>query len=243
MRKLIILSFLVMLLPFGTIVAQDNDRCDVDSIHASVEAVWRQYELRQGTDIDTASALASVIELQTRLNGIVAGCEEEEPAEEGEPDAETAALLNDLQQGGYVLYVRHTHTDRSRGDTDLSSCETQRILSEQGRDEARMINDYWEELDIPVSRLISTEYCRTQQTAELAFGQPEIINRTELFEQLPSLLASEPESGTNWLIVAHIGTLEGATGLTVGVDVPFNEGDTRIALEDWELLAAAAEAE
>ena len=129
----------------------------------------------------------------------------------------------------------------------------QRNLSDLGRDQARAIHAEYVVVDIPVSRLISTEYCRTHETAVLAFGQPEIITRVDLTAQLVELLGMQPESGTNWIIVAHIGTLEGA----VGLPTTFEEGDSliyrptgdgefefhaRIGLNDWSLLAEIATA-
>lgn len=138
-------------------------------------------------------------------------------------------ILNMLSPGGYTVYVRHTHTDRIRGDTDLTDCNKQRLLSEQGREEARNISEAFQQLDFPIGRLISTEYCRTKETTELAFGNDyEIITRADLFEQLATLLGTPPAAGTNTFIVAHIGTLEGATGIKTGRSTPFGEGDAII---------------
>jgi phosphohistidine phosphatase SixA len=261
MKRLTLLGLLILivslLLPANPVLAQDGDEengpCAVATIHAGIDAAIAQYELRRGADGSGEAAINSAELLQLAIDRVIEDCEAQLEAERLELAKE---LLVDLRAGGYVLYVRHTHTDRSRGDTDLSSCDTQRILSERGRDEARMIAGYWEGLEIPVSRLVSTEYCRTRETAELAFGDPEIIERSRLRATLENELATEPAPGTNTMIVAHIGTLEGATGLVVGVDVTFNEGDTLvfeplgdgqyavygyIGLDDWELLARAAE--
>jgi len=140
-------------------------------------------------------------------------------------------ILQMLSPGGYTVYVRHTHTDRIRGDTDLTDCNKQRLLSEQGREEARNIAESFQKLNFPVGRLISTEYCRTKETTELAFSKDadyEIITRADLAAQLSTLLGTPPASGTNTFIVAHIGTLEGATGIKTGRSVPFGEGDAII---------------
>ncbi|MEM7115843.1 MAG: hypothetical protein AAF614_25605, partial [Chloroflexota bacterium] len=169
------------------------------------------------------------------------------------PD-ELADLYAKLQEGGYVVYVRHTHTDRSRGDTDtsLGRCETQRILSDRGRDEAFLIRNAYQQLGLPVSQIISTQYCRTLETAVLAFGVPQVILRSDLHAILPQLLATQPANGTNVLIVAHIGTIRDR----VGLDDTFEEGDSlvyrptgdgnfefvgRIGLYDWPVLATLSE--
>lgn len=228
--------------------AQDpNDPCSPENVHLRVDRAITNYETFSPSDSDPLAALESLETLQTSLNEIYEECDAALQLAEVE---NAMALLEMLNEGGYVLYVRHTHTDRSQSDTDLSSCETQRNLSDEGREQARtQIAPYYEELDLPVSRLISTEYCRTLETAQLAFGEPEIITRTELTETLDVLFATPPEDGTNVIIVAHIGTLQTVTGLT---DAPFAEGDTlifaplgddgyelvgHIALADWEFLA------
>ena len=138
-------------------------------------------------------------------------------------------ILHMLSTGGYTVYVRHTHTDRIRGDTDLTDCNKQRLLSEQGREEAKNINESFQQLNFPVGRLISTEYCRTKETTELAFHEDyEIISRNDLAAQLTTLLGTPPATGTNTFIVAHIGTLEGATGIKTSRNIPFGEGDSII---------------
>ena len=142
---------------------------------------------------------------------------------------EATNILHMLSTGGYTIYVRHTHTERIRGDTDLTDCNKQRLLSEQGRDEARAINTAFTQLDIPIGRLISTEYCRTKETTELAFGDDyEVIARASLYTQLTTLLGTPPATGTNTFIVAHIGTLQEATGIKTGNSIPFGEGDAII---------------
>ena len=173
------------------------------------------------------------------------------PSVSGTTDpAELSDLLEKLYEGGYVIYVRHTHTDRSRGDTDVSlgKCDEQRILSDRGRDEALLIRNAYQQLDLPVSRLISTQYCRTLETAILAFGVPEVVLRSELSDRLEVALATVPDAGTNAIIVAHIGTIRNA----IGLDDTFEEGDSliyrpdgsggfefvgRIGLYDWPILA------
>lgn len=195
----------------------------------------------------------ALLDLNKWVNVITA-----EIAAECQPDnfelsdpAELESLLNKLYEGGYVIYVRHTHTDRSRGDTDVSlgSCETQRILSERGRDEALMIRNAYDQLELPISKITSTQYCRTLETAILAFDVPFVVSRTELRETLGEVLATEPESGTNTIVVAHIGTLRNWRDL----DDTFEEGDSfvyrptgdgnyefvgRIGLYDWPVMAA-----
>ncbi len=246
--RMVVLFAILMTMGSGVAIAQDpDDPCSPENIRLRVERAMTNYETFSPSDADTVDALATLATLQDGLDAIYSDCS---AAIEAVAQDEAVALLDMLYEGGYVLYVRHTHTDRTQSDTDLSSCETQRNLSDQGREEAStLIAPYYEELGLPVSRLISTEYCRTRETAELGFGDPEIITRTDLTNTLADLLATAPDDGTNVVIVAHIGTLQSVTGLT---EVPFAEGDTlifaplgedgyelvgRIDLADWAFLA------
>ena len=92
------------------------------------------------------------------------------------------AVLERLRRGGYVLAFRHAATDFSMTDTtrDLRDCSRQRNLSAQGRRQARTIGISFRRLGIPVGRVLASPYCRTRQTARLAFGRaspsPDLIS-------------------------------------------------------------------
>lgn len=175
---------------------------------------------------------------------------------------EAKNIVNMLSAGGYTVYVRHAHTDHSRQDSDPTDCNKQRLLSGQGIQDASKIGLIFSStLRFPVDRLISTEYCRTKDTARLAFGnafgagnEVEIINREDLFGELASLFSTPPAYGNNNIIVAHTGVLKQATGLRTGIDVQFEEGDSlvfkpvsggsyelvaSIGLGDWPVLSKA----
>ncbi len=175
---------------------------------------------------------------------------------------EARNIVNMLSAGGYTVYVRHTHTDHSRQDSDPTDCNLQRLLSGQGIQDASNIGRIFSSsLRFPIDRLISTEYCRTKDTARLAFGnafgtgnEVEIIKREDLFTELATLLGTPPAQGNNNFIVAHTGVLKTATGLRLGVDVQFEEGDAlvfkpvyggsyelvaSIGLDDWPRLSEA----
>ena len=109
---------------------------------------------------------------------------------------------------------------------------------------------------MPVGDIISTEYCRTRETAQLAFGEPMIMEKEQLVSELESWLSIEPIEGTNTIIVGHVDLLEDATGIRIPEDMRFNEGDalvylplggpmgdqgyelvTRISFQNWSDLA------
>lgn len=82
-------------------------------------------------------------------------------------------LWNKLQSGGYVLLMRHASTDPGLGDPPefrLGDCATQRNLSAAGRDEARRSGRQFAERGIAISAVLSSRWCRSLDTAQLAFG-------------------------------------------------------------------------
>lgn len=173
-----------------------------------------------------------------------------EPSAPGAADAATpeivpetlegVGLVEALRAGGFVIYVRHAATDFSQEDTDrqnLEDCSTQRNLSDAGRADARRIGEGFAALGIPVGEVLGSEYCRTRQTAELAFGRvTPTTDLTSVFAaaetgvdeeriaDLRRLLATAPEPGTNTVLVGHQANLEGATGVVI------DEGEAAIFL-------------
>jgi phosphohistidine phosphatase SixA len=141
------------------------------------------------------------------------------------------ALVTALRSGGYVIYFRHARTDFSMPDTDranLADCSTQRNLSDEGRADARAIGAAIRALRIPIGAVLSSEYCRTRETAELAFGRVETTRdltsrasttspeeEAERIEALRRLLATPPAPGTNTVLVGHQFNLQDATGVTI----------------------------
>jgi len=74
-----------------------------------------------------------------------------------------------------VLYFRHAATDSGGVDSieSLGNCAAQRNLSEQGRTDSRAIGRGFGQSEIPVGRVLASPFCRTLDTARLAFGRAE----------------------------------------------------------------------
>lgn len=138
------------------------------------------------------------------------------------------ARLDDLRRGGLVLYFRHAATEREGPDEsgiDLERCETQRNLSEEGRDQAQRIGAAVRALGIPIGEVVTSPFCRCKETAELAFGDYRTsrdlyfamdvapAERERLSGMLRDMLSQQPEPGTNSVIVAHTANLKEAAGL------------------------------
>jgi Histidine phosphatase superfamily (branch 1) len=174
------------------------------------------------------------------------------------------ALTRALQAGGLVLVLRHTATDFSTPDeepVDLTDCATQRNLSQQGRADARAIGRGLRRLDLRVSAVLTSAFCRTRETARLAFGRaqvtPALLNTIRAahdarwraqMRAVRRLFGTRPTPGSVKVLVTHGVVVSDATGLTL------EEGETlvlrpldsnrfrllgRILPREWRILAAA----
>lgn len=146
------------------------------------------------------------------------------------------ALVEALSKGGYVIYMRHTKTERRQKDRDhlgdLSDCSNQRNLSAAGRKQARDIGQSFNVLGIEVGGVLSSPYCRAYDTAQIAFGKgkkhdnlryltfqpPE--QAKESTKWLRRQLATVPPRGKNNVLIAHTANLKDGLGLW-----PKNAGD------------------
>ena len=130
--------------------------------------------------------------------------------------AQPPDLVERLRAGGYVLYVRHASTDFSRNDaamTSYSDCASQRNLTDKGRAEARAIGEHVKRLRIPIGSVLASPFCRTMETARLAFGKAEAMSevrggpiRTDdpaRYAPLRKLLSTPVPRGENLVISSH----------------------------------------
>ena len=106
------------------------------------------------------------------------------------PAPASEAAWQARREGGTVALLRHA---RAPGTGDppgfrLEDCSTQRNLSAEGREQARAIGDGFRARRIPVVRALSSRWCRSLDTARLAFG-----DRTEPFPPLDSFFSERDQ--------------------------------------------------
>jgi phosphohistidine phosphatase SixA len=140
------------------------------------------------------------------------------------------SLVSALRDGGHVIYLRHTKTVKDWGDQvspalDLSDCNTQRRLSTEGKADAKVIGEGIKAAGIPVGDVISSDYCRAYNTADLAFGtytKNSKLNFLPCVECTPEdykeyatrvspLMSAKPEAGKNTILVGHDDPFQGVT--------------------------------
>ena len=140
-------------------------------------------------------------------------------------------LTRNLRAGGLVVVLRHAATDFSKPDQNpvvVADCATQRNLSAQGRADARTVGRGVRRLGLPVGQVFSSVYCRTLETARLAFGRatvhPALLNtiaaehdaawRTQI-RNARRLLGTKPAPGKLTVLVTHNIVVQETTGQTL----------------------------
>ena len=159
---------------------------------------------------------------------LLTGCASvEAPEPEGPLTGER--LVEALRDGGYVVFLRHAATSPGKDaePVAIEDCATQRKLSDEGRQQATDLGDAFSDLDIPIDRVLASPYCRTLDTATLAFGDG--VEKEEALLPLPGtgapgqeegieaakqLVADKPAKGKNTVLVSHVNVIEPVTGAT-----------------------------
>ena len=87
-------------------------------------------------------------------------------------------VLEYLKKGNNLIFIRHAYAPGS-GDPDnfdIYDCSTQRNLSKLGRKQSKKIGNFFEKNKIPIEQVITSEWCRCKETAQIAFGKFETKN-------------------------------------------------------------------
>ncbi|WP_370043429.1 histidine phosphatase family protein [Lysinibacillus sp. RC79] len=180
------------------------------------------------------------------------------------------SILDLLKKGGFILYARHGEATVGVDQPYLNfqDCSTQRNLSEVGRREAIYFGQMLRYLQIPISSLIvASPFCRTIETAKLAFpyayiqidplgyeiyklgGNIPIVEKTNILSNLQSVLERKPPQGMNQVIIAHsfpegvgLGRISNIGMVIVKPNGPGNgyEIIKKLTLEDLSLLGSSS---
>jgi phosphohistidine phosphatase SixA len=129
-----------------------------------------------------------------------------------------------LRDGEHVVLLRHAMAPGAAdpGNFDIGKCSTQRNLSDRGKQQARKIGALFAARAAPTERVLTSRYCRTKETARLAFGgaeefaplDPPAVDEKARKEQIEAILQQVRDySGSgNLVLVTHLETIEALTG-------------------------------
>ena len=94
-----------------------------------------------------------------------------------------------LKQGGYVILMRHAPVDTMTHSThpraDFENCVGQNNLSPLGQQEAARMGRAFKKKRIPIGEVLTSPFCRTQDTGRIAFGKTQVWDALELQTSLP----------------------------------------------------------
>ena len=143
---------------------------------------------------------------------------------------------NEIMKGGYILHFRHAERDKwidvqmydaiesdihQNGDNESRYAENDYFanavcLNERGKIQARAMGESLNHIGLPIGNVISSVSCRARQTAELAFGGYEKMerilvhrgpyneNEKERVKKLKDLYQNLIiENGTNTIVSSH----------------------------------------
>jgi phosphohistidine phosphatase SixA len=169
------------------------------------------------------------------------------------------ALVKALQQGGYVIVMRHAASPRTvpdRAAANPDNLTPERQLDQEGRASATSMGRAVRELKIPIGEVYTSPTYRAVETVKYAeLGTPKKVE--ELGDNGRSMaggtsgqaawlqkLVNEPRKGTNVIAVTHSPNLTGAfpkeaTGVADGEALIFGANSqmvARVKIDEWETL-------
>jgi Histidine phosphatase superfamily (branch 1) len=136
-------------------------------------------------------------------------------------------LWDQLKKGGYIILMRNTVVDEGLGDPKgykVADCATQLNLNDKSRAEAKKIGEEFKRRKIPIKQVLTSAFCRTKETAQLAFGKGDVWEPLNSFYDKPDRKSEQtrmlhqrmehpPNDGTNLVLVTHGYNIVSATGL------------------------------
>jgi phosphohistidine phosphatase SixA len=158
---------------------------------------------------------------------------------------DASALWAELRQQGRVALVRHAATSGGVGDPPgfrLDDCASQRNLTERGRADARALGEHFRRHAVDVGKVLSSQWCRCRETAELmALGPietaPTFNNAFILRDRVDALTVGARAVIAAWsgpralVVVTHGANIRPLTGTDPG------EGGLMVVVPDRALAA------
>lgn len=143
------------------------------------------------------------------------------------PASATDAGWAALREGGHVVLLRHAFISGNTepANFDIEKCNTQRNLSERGRQQARKLGALFGARAARIEKVLSSRYCRSLDTARIAFGsQPEIFDALNQLSEDPDERSQQKQavleiirnfSGSELLVlVSHLENIREITGVS-----------------------------
>jgi len=143
-----------------------------------------------------------------------------------------------LKQGGKVVLMRHAAVDRGSGNPALQTpgdCSKELNLSKLGREQAKRVGEIFRARGIFIGEVLVSPYCRTMDTARLAFGS---VKPSEALRLIEGIGAQEVER-INAQAMKLIGGYKGKANLVLVTHQPNVEAIALESLENADMLVLA----
>ena len=175
-----------------------------------------------------------------------------------------AALVKALQQGGYVIVMRHASSPQAVPDTEHANADNvkrERQLDAAGRESATAMGQALRDLKIPLGEVLTSPTYRVQETVKYAgIANPQLVEQLGDTGQsmaavadtaaawLRDRSAQRPAAGTNTVIITHLPNI---TRAFAELGPQFAEGESailrpagngqaqviaRVRIEEWPTL-------
>jgi phosphohistidine phosphatase SixA len=139
---------------------------------------------------------------------------------------ETGQLWGALAKGGHVALMRHALAPGGGDPSNfrIGDCGTQRNLDDTGRAQARRAGEAFRQNRVRVARVLSSQWCRSRETAELlGLGPVETLSALDSLHGRPEqedaqmqamrrFLDDLPAGGPSVVLVSHQATIAALTG-------------------------------
>ena len=179
-----------------------------------------------------------------------------------------AVIVDGLRTGGHVIVLRHGATVSTQADTDPlnpKNIKKQRQLNPQGEAAARAFGDAVKALNLPIGKVVTSQFNRAYRTALLA-GLPKPSKSIDVTEgglvvspdenvrrakALRTMASTAPAVSSNTIIVSHKPNVIDAFGRDwfevkegeASIFKPDGNGlklVARIQMDEWPKMATAA---
>lgn len=111
-----------------------------------------------------------------------------------------------LKNGGLVVLMRHTSVIKEHNPLLRDpSCLKERKLSEKGKKEAARIGEKFATKGVPVYKVLTSPFCRTTDTATVAFGSAQPVEFLSVLEAFPQVQAEAYTDQLTQLIGSYSG--------------------------------------
>jgi phosphohistidine phosphatase SixA len=154
-------------------------------------------------------------------------------------------VIERLKEGGKIVMIRHSYAP-GMGDPKnflINDCSTQRNLDKKGIIQSKLIRKFFKVNQIPVDKVLSSEWCRSKDTAKYAFENFETFdalnsfydvrfaeNETKQINDLKKYI-KKWDSNKNLIFVTHYVVI-----LEI-LNIRASSGEIIIFNKDYEVLA------